>query len=121
MFYFKLKANSNKYKARRRSISLSVLALTLTFILFTAPKAILFGYYLENLKTSEPGKIIIGAISCLSTTYHSLNLVVLLVIEKHFYKEFKLTFAELRWRIRIRKAKISPLNKNITVHTINKQ
>lgn len=111
--YFHTSVRNQHDKAKRKAISLSVIALTIAFILFTFPSAITVGYFLKDLLATRNGTIIFVSTSCLSTTYHSLNFIVLLLCNKQFMKELKLMLFKCKRNSR----KITP-DRKITIKTV---
>ena len=75
-------------KQNQIAISGTVLAITLLFILFTSPSAICSHFY-DKLITTHTGKIILFVAGCFAFSYHALNIVILCVSNKHFFRCLK--------------------------------
>jgi hypothetical protein len=116
--YIKANTKCNQDKAKRKAISLSVVVLTIAFVFFTAPRAITFGYYMKELLKTPTGIIILASTSCLSTTYHSLNFAVLVLIDRKFFRELKSFVFDLFGKSTRRKVYPGP---RITARTIVEQ
>jgi hypothetical protein len=65
---------------------------TVLFIVCTAPVAIAGGYFLEKLKSDENGLTLLSFFNFLRFLRHSLNFIMLYVLNHKFRKEVRNSF-----------------------------
>lgn len=100
-----LSASTSQSSSNKLGPTISVISITLSFIILTLPNAIAGGYYITELFKTSTGTLILFITDCLLFTYHSCNLVVLLIFNKMFRKEFK----SMIGRIQKGKSSIHPI------------
>ncbi len=71
-------------------MSITVLISTGLFVIMTLPSAIAGGYYLTELLQTDSGKVILFICDNILFTYHSINLIILMISNKQFWRECKI-------------------------------
>lgn len=72
------------------SINFSVIIMTLLFIAFTSPGAVCSQFY-NTLVQSDNGLVILYASDCVAFSYHALNIIILCVSNKQFFRKLKVS------------------------------
>ena len=78
-------------KKNQLSINVSVIVMTLLFIVFTCPSAIVSHFY-NTLIASYNGKVIMFTCGNIALSYHALNIVIMCVMNKFFFRKLKEAF-----------------------------
>ena len=77
---------------KKRSLSRMILITTTLFILLTLADNILNAFYLSFIVVQDYGYDLLFFCDCLTFSYHGLHFLILILTNKRFSNEFKLTF-----------------------------
>jgi len=74
-------------KGNKRSLTALTLVTTLSFIVLTAPNAVVNGFYLHDLFKTKFGTMLVFLIDSILFTYHGFNFLTLMLTNRRFMNQ----------------------------------